>query len=206
MSKSLFSNEWGKRSGVSVIFGDEGDATTRSGFNVFIHHPAEYITKATRIFSLIPEHEHFIRIYPRSNKPSEYFLSLPYESRRCLLPHERDLTLFRQSRCRLLELSKAIHQVCGCHPYFMPILTDTFKTIRNCTVHDIDCFKYDSSKTVTEIGFFSYLTFLLLFINIFYSAIWKQLSADCMPSCFDVFYKIQSSFSTLQNGTAVMEL
>lgn len=111
VSKPLFSNEWGKRSGVSVII--DGQLATLSGFITFIHHPAEHITKATPILSLIPGYEHFIRLYPRFNKPSEHFSSLPYESRRCLLPHDRNLTWFRQSRCGLLERAKIIHQECG---------------------------------------------------------------------------------------------
>lgn len=151
VSKSLFSNEWGKCSGISIIF--DGQTATKSGFNMFIHHPLEYITKAVSIFSLIPEHEHFIRIYPLFNKPSKHFLSLPYESRRCLLSQDKNLTLFRQSRCRLLELAKAIHRECGCHPYFMPLLDDSYKLIKNCTTHDLDCFNYDSGNIFKEFPF-----------------------------------------------------
>lgn len=156
VSKSLFSNNWGKRSGVSIIF--DGQVASRSGFNMFIHHPTEYITKATPIFSLIPGHEHFIRIYPRFNKPSKHFLSLPYESRRCLLPQDKDLTWFRQSRCRLLELAKAIHHECRCQPYFMPILDDSYRTMKNCTIHDFDCFKYDSGNKFKEFLFYLHLS------------------------------------------------
>lgn len=173
MRKALYSNEWGKRSGVSILINSQ--LVTRSGFNVFIHQSADYITKATPIFSLIPRYEHFVRIYPRCNKPDKQFLRLPYESRHCLLPNDKDLALFRQSRCRLLELTKTIHQECGCHPYFMPILEKT--EIRNCTARDIGCFKYDSGNSTTTENFYLIEIRRVKLFRIFYleSTIYLQL-------------------------------
>ncbi|XP_031621593.1 sodium channel protein Nach-like [Contarinia nasturtii] len=179
LSQSVVSNDWGKHSGVSIIL--DGKMVTKSGFNTFVHNVAEYLTKSTSIISLLPGYDNFIRVRPQFNIPSQHFLSLPFESRRCFLPQDRNLTLFQQSRCQNMEFGMAIRNECGCHPYFLPQFDNAENTTENCTIQDIRCFKYDS-------------------------AFWNHISSDCFPSCHDLFYRLTTSQTMLQSHATVMTL
>lgn len=148
ISHVYLSNQWGKTTGISIIL--NGKIATESGFNLFIHHYGEYVTKATAIFPAIPGYENFIRIHPRYERVSKHYSSLSLKQRACLLPTDRNLTLFQQSRCRLLSFANAIHKTCGCHPYFMPVFEDNRSSIRNCTIDDIHCFNQDSGNIVID--------------------------------------------------------
>lgn len=143
-SKAYSSNEWGKGTGISVIF--TGQIASNSGFNVFIHHCAEYLTKATSIFPMIPGYEHFIRISPQLNVISKHYTKLSIMQRKCLLTTEQTSKSLKQSRCRLISFANAIHRICGCHPYFMPVLQEIETSTKNCTAIDIRCFNHDSGK------------------------------------------------------------
>lgn len=145
-SQTYYSNDWGKGTGISIIF--TSNTATKSGFNVFIHHCTEYVTKATSIFPLIPGYENFIRIWPQYDRVSKHYLGLPLEQRKCFLSTDRNLKLFRQSRCRLFGFATAIYKNCGCHPYFMPSFENNHTSIRNCTIMDIHCFSHNSGNNL----------------------------------------------------------
>lgn len=174
---------------------------TKSGFHIFVHHGAEYVTKSTPIISLLPGYDNFIRVRPQFNIPSQHFLSLPFESRRCLLPHDRNLTLFRQSRCHITEFGSAIYKECGCHPYFFPQFEDAKNTTENCTVHALQCFKFDSGES--EWKLISKQFFTCVCVNL---AFWNQVSTECFPSCYDLFYRLTTSQTMLQNRTTIMTI
>lgn len=143
-SKAHSIAEYGKFSGMSIIFNDAN--STNSSSTLLIHYPSDYVTKATDLFTLSPGHEQFIQIYTKLEMPSNHFMGLPFESRRCLLSHDTNLTLFRQSRCRVICFTKIVHKECGCHPYSLPILEGSYKISRNCTPMDIPCFDFNSGN------------------------------------------------------------
>lgn len=180
-------NQFGKHSGMSIVF--NGTISTNSlSSTLMIHYPSDYVTKATQFTPLSPGYETFIRIYSHLNEPSNQYMNLPLESRRCLLPQDKNLTLFRQSRCRLICFTKVVHKKCGCHPYSLPILENSYKIMKNCTPVDIPCFDHNFGE---KIFFQRFLIFNRL--NDDFSAIWNEQCPDCMPSCFEISYRLSIS-------------
>lgn len=119
------------------------------------------------MFSLLPGFNNHFRLYLTNYITTSHFKSLPLKSRHCLLPHDLGSSLVHRSRCTLVCAMEFIYQVCGCHPYYMPILLEKSKSIRNCTILDLYCIRNRTGKHL-RVGFsFDFLRFHLRFNKTF---------------------------------------
>lgn len=136
-------NQAEKLSGMSILFSRPGYST---GVKLLLSQPGSYITHFTDSFSVIPEFDNYFRIYLINEILTAAFQNLPLKHRRCMQPGDMDNFMYIRSRCILVCTAEAMYRECGCHPYFIPSITEISKTHRNCTVNDLLCFKYETGK------------------------------------------------------------
>lgn len=146
-------NQAGNLGGMNILFGGKNataegafdSKTSITGLNLIISEPGSFITLSSEMFSLTADFDNYFRIYLSNDAVSSDYESLPLKLRQCFLSRDMHTnTIASRSRCTLVCTMEITHRECGCHPYHLPFITHTSKTIRNCTINDLNCIR---SKT-----------------------------------------------------------
>lgn len=141
-------NQAGKFGGMNILF-----RSLEGGLNLIIAQPKEYITFSNGVYSLLPGFDNYFRLYLTSDIISKYFEKLPLKSRQCMLSRDLGPILMFRSRCTLVCKMEYIYSVCGCHPYYMPFIIEKSKSIGNCTIKDLICFRNRTGKSIENFSF-----------------------------------------------------
>lgn len=162
-----------------------------------IHHPLDFAMETSATVLLAPQRETFVAILPTDLRCSDQVLALPESQRKCINSADYDyVNGYRQSSCILDCQRSNIHQTCGCHPYFLPekAIYGRMKPIRECNLADGLCLAKNYGEFVLHF-FVSWFLF-----NISLAAKFKNSHCDCLPSCYDVSYKVSSFVSEIPRG------
>lgn len=93
----------------------------------------------------------FLDVYTTDNSCSNQVLQLPFSQRKCILATDEISSTgikseYRQPACIVNCFRDIIHNICGCHPFVIPLMS--FDNIRECGVLDIACFVKNYRKFV----------------------------------------------------------
>ena len=95
---------------------------TASGYKLFLHHPAELPTLATRYIPISFDTIYNIWVTPEIVITSENLESYEQNKRTCVYSYERRLKFFKiytKHNCRLECIANRTLEQCNCVPYYL---------------------------------------------------------------------------------------
>lgn len=137
-------NQAGKLGGMNILFSGKNAAS--EGVTLIITRPGSFVTHLADLFTLVPGFDNYFRLYLTHDIYTSYYEKLSVKLRRCFTAADGEKSLVFQTRCLLVCAAKKLHEICNCHPYFLPILEPEDKSFRSCTVADLMCVRYRAGK------------------------------------------------------------
>lgn len=132
-------NQSGKFGALHIIFSGRNIADT--GLMLIVAQSNAFITHYDNSLPIFPGFDNFFGIHSLKDTGTSQFQNLPLKYRQCMMPTDGDSNHIARSRCMLLCATEIIYKECACHPYFMPNFQEPSKSIRNCDVRDLLCFR-----------------------------------------------------------------
>lgn len=151
-------NFFGVNGGLSVIGTGKPQASDgksgalySEGFEIMIHHPMDFAVESAPTILIGLGKETHVTVSPIHSSCSDQVLALPFSQRKCIIPSDRNLKIYRQPACMLECLQDEVQKRCHCHPFHLPKKNFENNTVmRDCIMRDAICFAYNYCKYVHD--------------------------------------------------------
>ncbi|KAI4493118.1 hypothetical protein M0802_009668 [Mischocyttarus mexicanus] len=171
------------------------------GWKVTLFNPTDYpdnISGGVTEVLVSPLLESYLEIEAVSFHSTDQTKSYPIPKRKCIFPNEIQTRYgdYSYSDCLVDCREQQIWKMCKCIPFYLPTRTEVNSKHgrRACTLTDLKCLTRYKSKWLAVFPHEDKtLNNTVREYNLLHCG-------NCYPSCQDVFYTIQSSFSTMKRG------
>ncbi|XP_015171758.1 PREDICTED: sodium channel protein Nach-like isoform X2 [Polistes dominula] len=171
------------------------------GWKVTLFNPTDYpdnISGGVTEVLVSPLLESYLEIEAVSFHSTSQTKSYPIPKRKCIFPNEIQTRYgdYSYSDCLVDCREQQIWKMCKCIPFYLPTRAEVKSKHgrRACTLTDIECLDRYKSNWLTVFPHDDEA------LNNTVNEYNSLRCGNCYPSCIDVFYTIQSSFSTMKRG------